>query len=678
MIRKSLPIFLILLGAAALAVAFGADLLGLGGDPGMGTRQIILALVAALMLAMGVAVRYNLDWGRIFAGPSVSPVQVLQMAISLGLLAGLLEDLVFFARKWIFHIIFTLNPHIFWMKPLANLILFTLFGLILLLLAKGWPKVFSLRVITFVLVFFTCLTPLLAFPQLHVWARILLAAGLAVQIARLAASHSERFHAMVRRTVFWSVTLTAMIGLGVYTWKAVPEYRALAKLPTADAGAPNVLLIVMDTVRSQSLSLYGYDRPTTPRLEAFARTGVCFEQALATSSWTLSSHATMFTGRFSHELFADWQTPLDARTAMPDTYPTLAEILSDRGFVTAGFVGNVGYCSYEFDLDRGFVHYEDYVPSLELFFSCSSLTGRIARQYRNMTGNHQLVGRKSATDVNEAFLEWLSHNDKRPFFAFLNYFDAHDPYLAPETFDLKFGSKKPDIPSLRHEHKYTAPEIQALQDAYDSCIAYLDHEIGSLLDGLQDRGVLENTLVIITSDHGEQFGEHGLMYHVNSLYRQLLQVPLLICLPKVVPAGRRVREPVSLRDLPSTVVDLLGLGDDVRFPGSSLARHWESAKAPTNGRLRMQLSEVQIGDEKPDWFPEFWPVAKGSMKSLVRDGYHYIRYGDGSEELFDFEKDPGENHNLTDSADDHPKLRQMRSAVEAVLNSSLTVKELNN
>ena len=125
--------------------------------------------------------------------------------------------------------------------------------------------------------------------------------------------------------------------------------------PLPPANSPNVLLIVLDTVRADHLSLYGYERPTTPNLEQLGKRGIRFDKARATAPWTLPSHASMFTGRWPHELGEKWMTPLRGN------FPTLAEYLGDRGYATAGFVANVGYCSQETGLARGFTHYEDYV-----------------------------------------------------------------------------------------------------------------------------------------------------------------------------------------------------------------------------------------------------------------------------------------------------------------------------
>src|SRR5262249_26112196 len=187
-------------------------------------------------------------------------------------------------------------------------------------------------------------------------------------------------------------------------WPRLTEARAKAKLAPVSDNAPNVLLIVLDTVRAANLSLYGYPRPTTPQLELFAENGVSFERALSPAPCTLAPHATMFTGRFPHELSVDWVPPLDA------SYTTLAEYLSDRGYLTAGFVSNTRYCSYEHGLDRGFVHYEDYPVSPEQIVVSSSLVRYLSTMppLRETTANPELPPRKSPAETNPASFDCTS------------------------------------------------------------------------------------------------------------------------------------------------------------------------------------------------------------------------------------------------------------------------------
>ena len=230
-------------------------------------------------------------------------------------------------------------------------------------------------------------------------------------------------------------------------------------LPPADS--PNVLLIVLDTVRADHLSLYGYPRPTSPDAGAAgASEGIRFDEARATAPWTLPSHASLFTGRWPHELGVKWLTPWRGNV------PTLAEYLGSHGYATAGFVANTLYCSYDTGLDRGFTHYEDYVldlgrlepvadggrwstspgmavSRLGLLMSRSLDAGRFRPRLESVL---QLAPghRPQGCRIDQPrILDWLSRRPepRRPFFAFLNYFDAHSPYLPPEGAPFRFGSK---------------------------------------------------------------------------------------------------------------------------------------------------------------------------------------------------------------------------------------------
>jgi arylsulfatase A-like enzyme len=541
------------------------------------------------------------------------------------------------------------------MTPLADGVLFVSVGLILLPLAWRWPQLVS-RAAAFIFAFLAFLSLLLMYKPLHGYAQLLLAAGLAAQTTRFIVARPEGFHVLVRRTIVWMMMLATVLAVGVHGWERLAEHRALAKLPTPPPGAPNVLLIVLDTVRAQNLSLYGYARPTTPKLDRFAKTGVRFDRAIATTSWTLPSHASMFTGRWTHELTTDWLMPLDG------TDPTLAEVLSARGYLTAGFIANEKYVSRQFGLGRGFLHYEDILISWETIVRSSSLSDYIAT-LRWRLGYHDALGRKSAAQVNQEFLTWLSGQPRRPFFTFLNYYDAHTPYLPTKPFDTLFGSKNPGRkPITWYTWKGSPSDLQAEVDAYDGTIAWLDDQLGLLFGELEKRNLLENTLTIVTSDHGEEFGEHNLVMHGSSLYMPSLHVPLLIRFPARVPAGRSVPQPVSLRDLPATVVDLLELQGPALFPGASLARYWNSR----NGDEPV-ADPLLSGISFTPYLPARFPVSKGDMKSLVENDKHYIKNGDGREELYHFENDPAEEHDLVGTEATQALLQRLRRHLALIL-----------
>ena len=266
------------------------------------------------------------------------------------------------------------------------------------------------------------------------------------------------------------------------------------------------------------------------------------------------------------------------------------------------------YCSYDSGLDRGFTHYRDYVlDKLNAARTVRSVNeslktiGQLGR-FLPIPGLTLLMlshgERKGADVVNREFLDWLSRRrqPRRPFFAFLNYVDAHSPYLLPPGGSYRLGSAPWTDADLRflaegwtQADKRRIPVRQRLLaiDAYDNCLAYLDERLGELIDDLQRRGVLDQTLVIVTADHGEGLGEHGLFDHGESLYRTEIRVPLLIVLP--ADRGRSpgaVAEFVSLRDIATTIADFVRPGTKSPFPGRSLLSLGPRARRPPPPPLR--------------------------------------------------------------------------------------------
>jgi arylsulfatase A-like enzyme len=262
---------------------------------------------------------------------------------------------------------------------------------------------------------------------------------------------------------------------------------------------------------------------------------------------------------------------------------------------------------------------------------------------------------RDARGISAELLDWLARRPhrERPFFAFLNYMDAHEPFVLTPTAAAQFETRRKSRAQrtmLRDyweldKNKLTRQDVAIAQESYEDCISYLDHEIGALLDRLDKDGVLRQTLVIITSDHGEEFGERGVFTHGYSLSLRELHVPLLLIGAGGVPGGRVVEEPVSLRDVPATVVDLLGLAASAPFPGRSLAVHWRSKASAGRPSTSPALSEALVPVPLP---PERGrgPTQRGYAMSLVTRGSHYILDGAANEELYDFQSDAAEAHNL--------------------------------
>ncbi len=593
---------------------------------------------------------------------------VLGRAAWYGLVVGWVELGLELAQKWLRDpgpLFFRMNRHVVWMIPAADLVLFAVLGLPMAALALLRPRWAADRLADRAFCFAGPLALLLTHPQLHGAACAVLALGIGYRLSRRIARNEPRFRSLVGRTLrALGVASAALVGAGLLALVIEPRTGPAAR-PVAPRGAPNVLLIVLDTVRADRLSAYGYHRPTTPSLERLAARGIRFAQARSTAPWTLPSHASLMTGRWPHELSADFSGPLDA------TFPTLAEYLSSRGYATAGFVANRTYAGAESGLARGFSHYEDQDLSPSGILLSSALGGRILGPLLAGEGciGHpdELPDRKDAAEVCDELLAWLADRPReRPYFAFLNFYDAHNPYIPPAHSRRHFGEPPESLADrvillewfIQKKDALTRRQLQMASDAYDDCLAYLDDQLGRLFDELGRRGDLGETLVIVTADHGEHFGEHGLYGHASSLYDQEVRVPLVIVPPRGGTAGRVVDRAVSLRDIPATVVDLAGLGDHTPFPGRSLARCWDPAMTADadDGAV---LAEV---DEPAQASPNQGrsPIFRGAIRAVIADAKAYIRNGDGVEELYDLASDPGESHDLADLPGSRPVLERFR------------------
>jgi arylsulfatase A-like enzyme len=561
----------------------------------------------------------------------------LRLALWLGLLTGMAEITLQAIERFVLHRLIFLGDDFGWMIPLADVALFLVAGSILWAGQRFWPTRVTPEVGLGLLATLSGWAVLLMYPPLHRGAALLLAAGVGYQCARLLPLASPGFHRLLRLSTAAMLGVVVLCALVPRLTGSRREHATVAALLPARAGAPNVLLIILDTVRAMSLSLYGYERPTTPQLQRWASQGVVFDMALSPAPWTLPSHASMFTGRWPHELGVDW------RVGLAPSFPTLAEQLAAAGYRTAGFVANTTYCSEETGINRGFQHWEDYPVSFQMVVKSASLGRALtgAAWFRDLFHWYQPLARKHAAEISASLLGWLGDGSAEPWFVALNYLDAHAPYLPPAPFRDQFGPTEPrSNPTLQPFHTWLPEEITRQQNAYDASIAALDDELGRLFDSLEARGALRNTLVIVTSDHGEEFYEHQLMDHGNSLYLPSIHVPLLLWLPGTVPAGRRVTVPVTTRDLPATIMALAAPQEQAVLPGRSLVPLWAdggSAKAPDT-----LLSEVNYASGLPDRYP----VSKGPMRSLLLEGLRLIKNGDQTTELYDFSTDQAEQTDL--------------------------------
>ena len=531
-------------------------------------------------------------------------------------------------------------------------------GLVVAAVNGPWRKLVSLRAGAWLFATLAIWAALLRLP-LYGACSLVLAVGLGRLIGTAVAARDLQ----PRRLRYVLGSLLGVLGVlaGLSSGRdAVREYRTVAGLPPPPSGARNVVLIVWDTVRAYNLGHYGYFRDTTPNLARWAQRGVTYKRALAPAPWTYPSHTCFFTGQWPFRLNSQWKFKLDT----PD--PTLAEYLASRGYQTAGFAANTNCCTYETGLARGFAHFEDYaltptslltrtVPGKWILENIPSLGDSYGLNLGD-SYDKKWIGLQSrgGREINASFLDWLGRRrSDRPFFAFLNYFDAHEPFVPPSKYQKRFGLGPTTPQDYQFLFDYVGSakglirqqDLLMTRDCYDDCIAFLDEQLGRLLDALKVQGLLENTEVIITSDHGESFGDHGSFGHSYTVNLDEVGVPLVILSPGA-PKGREVDSPVSLRDLPATVVDLLGLSAGSPFPGRSLAAYWGSAPGRVPPEITTPALSEQADATALQPHSSQGPVTGGFQMSLVASGMHYIRDGRGGEQLYDLRTDPYEQNNL--------------------------------
>lgn len=415
-----------------------------------------------------------------------------------------------------------------------------------------------------------------------------------------------------------------------------------AALRPSAHGRPNILLIALDTTRQDHLTPAGYPRETAPRIARLAREGTLFVETVSQAPWTLSSFASMLTGLYpsTHGAYIGTEERLLRRDHVPFVAPrhaTLAEIFKNAGYATACEAANT---YLRFGLEQGY--------------------------------DHCRVELRPASETADALLTWLEANLERPFFAFLHFNDAHMPNVPPSPYDRIFPTStgRAHTNEEKWDWQYTKGESlneRAFEEfrehkvaIYDGCIRFMDAEIGRVLAWLEARGLAENTLVGVVSDHGEEFWDHaeaqaaayrdprGLygVGHGHTLFEEQLRLLFVLRGPGV-PPGEIVSSRVRAIDLPPTFLDLAGFEPPDRIEGRSLVPLLEGAE---EGDRPAFAEAIIYGPDR---------------RALVRDGYKYVWSPDEPHFLFDLEADPGETTNLIGSEPE--RAESMRSEIEAWL-----------
>lgn len=392
---------------------------------------------------------------------------------------------------------------------------------------------------------------------------------------------------------------------------------------------PNIIFLMLDTQRADRLGAYGAPRPT-PFLDALAAESIVYDRAYAPSSWTVPSIASLFVAQYPSE-----HRVAVVMAVLPDTAVTLAERLREAGYRTGGFSANIEITA-EAGFDQGF-------DAFRTVFKAP---------------------KDDAAKLNDAALRWLDElgdPTDAPLFLYLQYMEPHSPYrdhpgitatdpppLPGPWADLKLAGRVNEGAFLLAKGKplpdawrMTPHELGRLQALYDGEVAYLDRQLAQLVAELERRGLMENAMVIVTSDHGEHLGEHGMLSHGNTLYEEVIRVPLLVRLPERT--ARRVDEPVTITGLAPAMLEYLGLPVPEEFVVPPLSFDG----APGAGYALAEVLKVN-----PTYLRYHRRAIVGrSGKLLVEE--------DGREVLIDLARDPGEHHPLPDA----PFAAELRKAM---------------
>ncbi|HDQ00219.1 MAG TPA: hypothetical protein ENN22_13700 [bacterium] len=459
---------------------------------------------------------------------------------------------------------------------------------------------------------------------------------------------------------------------------------------------PNIILLVLDTVRMDHLSCYGYEKRTTPTLDKIADNATVYQNCYSPSCWTLPSHASIFTGTYLSR-----HNVGDAGDVLDGQFITIAEFLKQQNYNTLG-VCYIPWVSKITGLDRGFDCFLTKFNRNILF--------RVGKKIVDQTKKQQRFQREANADVNKlrdtrwieattrsrfhwfktlfsddgaAFsqktvMQWISEKKEHPFFAFINYCEPHTIYHPPLGFRRKFlNNKSRPFWRINQDHRevmynnllMTDEDFEILKALYDGEISYVDWRIKYFIKFLKKQKIWDNTLLIVTSDHGEQFGEKKFMGHARNLYNSLIKVPLIVKYPKGTEAPRLKNQFVQTVDLFPTIIDLLGESRNSinnQIQGNSLISDSISKRDK-----HFIVSEYKMQPFSGDCFQSY-PQAilekyLYASRALIFDNYKYIWKSNGHEEMYQILLDVEENTNLINQEIEKADL--LREKLSSWLNS---------
>lgn len=411
------------------------------------------------------------------------------------------------------------------------------------------------------------------------------------------------------------------LAVGGATLSPPANDNAVAAFTPAAAAAQaktNVLLISLDSLRADHVHAYGYERETSPTIDRLANEGIRFANAISTSSWTLPTHLTMFTSRYqtSHGVTVDTLT-------LNPAIPTLGEIMKSAGYATAGFISGP-YVAGHYGYGRGMDTYVD-----------------LSQGY-----DHRAEARATIASpvINEQALEWLDEHKEQPFFLFLHYFDIHYDFIPPAPYDTMFD---PDYTGTMDGTRFIERkdvnarmdprDLEHIKALYDGEIRFTDEHVGKILERLEALDLLENTIVMLVSDHGDEFFEHGNKGHHRTVYDEVLRVPFVVRLPGKTHAGTVIEEQASLVDVMPTLLAQTQIPGPVDMEGENLLNLLEG----------QPLERDAIYAEFYDKRGFNVQVAQRTAKTKVIQHFNRITHPSSKPvELYDVAKDPEEQNDL--------------------------------
>jgi len=382
--------------------------------------------------------------------------------------------------------------------------------------------------------------------------------------------------------------------------------------------AANVILITISTLRADHVSCLGYKRDTTPNFAAFSKENILFRNAFAASGWMMPAHGSILTSLYPGVHGA---THIDNN--MPDKYYTLPEILRDNGYYCVGFCCNPRL-SGQYGFAQGFDLYDDY--SVSIMLSSLAFGNEEAIDINKCRTNHF---------INDAAIRWLRNNTHQPFFMFVHYYDNHWDYLPPAPFDKLYDPNYQgsiDGTDIAREplfsNRPSDRDVQHIIALYDGEVKQTDNDLSELLEALKDKGLLDNSVVIIAGDHGEQFYEHGHTSH-HGVYDELIHIPLAVSIPGTSAKGKIIDSFVSQVDILPTILDFLRIPVPDQCQGKSLKPLIEGRTKTVNDFIFAEYT----GGAAPDSY---------TVRSL-----RYKYYEENGESFaYDLVEDPNEQHRM--------------------------------